>query len=218
MIEKDGAMTFEDSPYIMEILTALRDERTDSINFRRFLSSLGRYMAYEITKTMDYEKIDVKTPLANAKGVKIKDMENVVLITVLRASIPFMEGVIKVLEKARMGVVSASRGSPPKFEIEMNYVRIPKIKKDDILIIVDPMIATGSTLVKVIEECEKRGKAKRRIILGVLAAPEGIKRIKEKFEDVEIYVADVDEKLNERGYIIPGLGDAGDRAFNTEFE
>ena len=217
MITKEGAFSAEDSPYIQEILTRLRDRNTDSISFRRYLSSLGRYMAYELTKTFEYEEVEVETPLEKTRGMRITDMDKITIVVVLRAAIPFMEGVIKVLEKGKVGIVSASRGSPPDFNIEMNYVKIPKID-GDVLIIIDPMIATGSTLVRVIEECEKHGKAKRRIIMGVIAAPEGIRRIKEKFPDVEIFVAAVDRELNARGYILPGLGDAGDRAFNTEFE
>jgi len=217
MMEKEGALSAEDSPYIQEILTRLRDKNTDSISFRRYLVSLGRYMAYELTKTFEIEEISVDTPLEKTRGVRIRDMDNITVIVVLRAAIPFMEGVIKVLEKGKVGIVSASRGKPPEFEIEMNYVRIPKFE-DDILIIIDPMIATGSTLVKVLEECEKHGRAKRRIVMGVIAAPQGIERIKERFPDVEIFVAAVDRELNDRGYILPGLGDAGDRAFNTKFE
>lgn len=217
MIEKEGVMSAEDSPYIQEILTRLRNKNTDSISFRRYLVSLGRYMAYELTKTFEYGEINIETPLEKTKGVRIWDMDNITIIVVLRAAIPFMEGVIKVLEKGKVGIVSASRGKPPDFDIEMNYVRIPRIE-NDILVILDPMIATGSTLVKVLEECEKYGKAKKRIVIGVIAAPEGIRKIKDKFPDVKIFVASVDRELNNHGYILPGLGDAGDRAFNTEFE
>ncbi|WP_461865380.1 uracil phosphoribosyltransferase, partial [Thermococcus sp.] len=208
-----GVYSFEDSPFIMEILTELRNKDTGPIAFRKGLVKLGRYMGYEITKTMETERIRIKTPLEETEGTVIKDRRNVVIITVLRAAIPLMEGLIKVLDHARVGIVSASRGKAPKFEIEMKYVKVPQIKPEDTVIIADPMIATGSTLVKVLEEVKKYGKAKRYVIVGVLAAPEGIKKIKEAFPEAEIFVAKIDRELNDHGYILPGLGDAGDRAF-----
>ncbi|AFL94719.1 putative uracil phosphoribosyltransferase [Thermococcus cleftensis] len=210
-----GVYSFEDSPFIMEILTELRDERTGPIPFRKGLVKLGRYMAYELTKTMETEKVPVRTPLEETEGVLIKDRRNVVIITVLRAAIPLMEGLIKVLDHARVGIVSASRGKAPKFEIEMKYVKVPQVKPEDTVIIADPMIATGSTLIRVLDEVKKYGKAKRYVIVGVLAAPEGISRIKEAHPDVEMFVAAIDRELNEKGYILPGLGDAGDRAFGA---
>jgi len=209
----EGVYSFEDSPFLMEILTELRDERTGPIAFRKGLVRLGRYIAYELTKTMETEKIPVKTPLEETEGIHIRDRRNVVIITVLRAAIPLMEGLIKVLDHARVGIVSASRGKAPKFEIEMNYVKIPEIRPEDTVIVADPMIATGSTLIKVLDEVKRYGRPKRLIVVGVLAAPEGIERIKEKHPEVEIFVAKVDRELNDKGYILPGLGDAGDRAF-----
>ncbi len=216
MIEKQGAYTMEDSPLIQEILTILRDRNTDTISFRRNMVSLGRYMAYELSKTFPVEETTIKTPLEETSGIRVR-MDRITIIAVLRAAIPFMEGALKVFEKAKVGIVSASRGEPPDFSIEVRYVRIPPIDGDTLLIL-DPMIATGSTLTKVLEECEKHGRAKRRIIMGIIAAPEGVERIKRSFPDVEIYVAAVDRELNQHGYILPGLGDAGDRAFKTGFE
>ncbi len=210
-----GVYSFDDSPFIMEILTELRNKDTGPIAFRKGLVKLGRYMGYEITKTMETERIRIETPLEETEGIMIKDRKNVVIITVLRAAIPLMEGLIKVLDHARVGIVSASRGKAPKFEIEMKYVKVPQIKPEDTVIIADPMIATGSTLMKVLEEVKKYGKAKRYVIIGVLAAPKGIKKIKEAFPEAEIFVAKIDRELNDHGYILPGLGDAGDRAFGA---
>jgi len=211
----EGVYSFEDSPFLMEILTELRDERTGPIAFRKGLVKLGRYMAYELTKTMEIEKVPVKTPLEETEGTIVKDRRNVVIITVLRAAIPLMEGLIKVLDHARVGIVSASRGKAPEFEIEMNYIKIPEIKPEDTVIVADPMIATGSTLGRVLDEVRRYGRPKRLVVVGVLAAPEGIERIKAKHPEVEIFVAKVDRELNDRGYILPGLGDAGDRAFGA---
>ena len=207
--------SFEDSPYLMEVLTELRDKETDSIAFRKGLVKLGRYMGYEIIKTMDVEKVKIETPLEETEGIIVKDRKNVVIVTVLRAAVPLMEGLVKVFEHARIGIVSASRGKAPKFEIEMNYVKIPQITPEDTVIVADPMIATGSTLITVMEEIKKYGTPKRLIVLGVLAAPEGINRIKEQFAEAEIFVTQIDRELNSKGYILPGLGDAGDRAFGA---
>lgn len=210
-----GVYSFEDSPFIAEILTGLRDRRTDSISFRKGLVKLGRYMGYELTKTMGVEEIEVETPLEKTKGVVVEDRRHVVIVTVLRAAIPLMEGLIKVFEHARVGIVSASRGKAPEFKIEMAYIKVPDINGDDTLIVADPMIATGSTLLRVLEEVKRYGSPKRTVILGVLAAPEGISRIKAAFPEVEIFVAGIDRELNDHGYILPGLGDAGDRAFGA---
>ncbi len=211
----NGVYSFEDSPFLMEILTELRNKHTGAIEFRKGLVKLGRYMGYELTKTMEFEKVEIETPLEKTEGIIAKDRKNVVIVTVLRAAIPLMEGLIKVFEHARVGIVSASRGKAPKFEIEMNYIKIPEIKPEDTVIIADPMIATGSTLLKVIEEVRKYGTPKRLIVLGVLAAPEGISRIKGAYPEVEVFVTKIDRELNDHGYILPGLGDAGDRAFGA---
>ncbi len=211
----DGVYSFEDSPFIMEILTELRNRETGSIPFRKGLVKLGRYMGYELTKLMDVERVRIETPLEATEGILVKDRRNVVIITVLRAAIPLMEGLIKVFEHARVGIVSASRGKAPEFEIEMNYIKIPRITPQDTVIVADPMIATGSTLVRALRELSKYGKPKRLMVLGVLAAPEGIERLKREFPELNVVVAKVDRELNDHGYILPGLGDAGDRAFGA---
>ena len=178
MIEKGGVYTFEDSPYIQSLLTKLRDKNTGSKEFRRTLSAIGMFMAYEISKTLRTEKIPIETPLESTYGLRISDMDNIVLVVVLRAAIPFMEGVEKIFEDAKIGIISAKRGPPPEFNIEIGYSNIPAID-GRILIILDPMIATGSTLLAILEECERLGKPDRTILLGVIAAPEGVKKINE---------------------------------------
>ncbi|WP_094226990.1 uracil phosphoribosyltransferase [Methanolobus psychrotolerans] len=209
----EGVYSFEDSPYLMEVLTELRSKETENIKFRKGLVKLGRYMGYEFTKTMDFKRVRIETPLEKADGVVSGDRNNVFIITVLRVAIPLMEGLIKTLEHARVGIVSASRGKAPDFEIEMKYIKVPHIKEEDTLIVADPMIATGSTLLKTIKAINECGNPKRVVIIGVLAAPEGISAIKKELHDVEIYVTKIDRGLNDNGYILPGLGDAGDRAF-----
>ncbi|MBA2862703.1 uracil phosphoribosyltransferase [Methanococcus maripaludis] len=213
----EGVYSFEDSPYLMETLTDLRKISTENISFRKGLVRLGRYMGYELTKTMEFEKMPIQTPLEKTEGIFSKDRKNVVIITILRAAFPLMEGLIKNFESAKVGIVSASRGHAPDFKIEMNYIKVPQLNSEDTVIISDPMIATGSTLIRVLNEF-KDSKPKRMLIVGVLAAPEGINAVKAEFPDVEIFVTKIDEKLNKDGYIVPGLGDAGDRAFGEPYK
>ncbi len=204
------------SPFIQEITTNIRDKDTGEIEFRKGLVKLGRYMGYEITKSMDYEDNVVETPLDWAKGTKITDRKNVVLISVLRAAIPYVEGMVKVFEKARLGIISASRGSAPDFNVDIEYVKLPEIKPEDTVIIADPMLATGSTLSKVLEFVNENGNPKRRIITCINSADKGLKKLLDMDQEVEVYSAAHDGTLNDHGYIVPGLGDAGDRAFGTQ--
>jgi len=207
--------------YALSILTKLRDKRTGQIEFRKGLVRLGRVLGLAIYNDMSAKKVTVETPLGTAEGVEVPDAENVVIITVLRAAMPLTEGLVKIFPSARQGVVSARRveekGMKPGyvFEIELTYVRIPEIKPEDTVIIADPMLATGSTIVAVLKEVLKRGKAKKYIIASVIATPVGIEKILKNYPDlnITIYTVGIDREINDKGYIVPGLGDAGDRAF-----
>lgn len=207
-------------PLAQEILTTLRDKNTGQIAFRKGLVKLGRYMGYEITKTMQYRIVEVETPTGSiAKGVQITDSQNIMIVNVLRAAVPFVEGLLKVFPAARQSVMSAKRieegiAAPNyNFRIERNYSKISKIYPNDTLIVADPMLASGSTLLAVIDEVLKVSNPKRVLVASVIAAPLGIQRLLDKYPTIEIFTASVDEGLNEHGYILPGLGDAGDRAF-----
>lgn len=208
-------------PYAQAVLTKLRDRRTGQIDFRKGLVRLGRVLGLELVKEFEIKEITVETPLGPAKGVAIPGMDNVVIITILRAAMPLTEGLIKVFPAARQGVVSARRveekgmGPGYEFEIEITYVKIPEIKHEDTVIIADPMLATGSTMVSIMDEVLKRGRAKKYFIVSVISTPVGIAKVLKKFRDIDlkIYTVAIDEVINEMGYIVPGLGDAGDRAF-----
>jgi len=141
-------------------------------------------------------------------------MKNILIVNVLRAAIPLVDGLLKVFPEARVGIVSAFRGPAPQFDISIDYIRIPKIKKDDIVLIADPMVATGSTMLRVLEELEKFGTPKRKIVACVITTDYAIDRLEKEHSQVEIYTAAIDQKVDEHGYIIPGLGDAGDRSFS----
>ncbi len=213
-----------DHPYIQAVLTVLRDRRTGQIEFRKSLVRIGRAIGFEVIKDFETEEVLVETPLnVRAKGVRICGVDKVVIVTVLRAAWPLVEGLIKIFPQARQGIVSARRVEERgmygdgRFEVEITYVKLPRIGPEDTVILVDPMIATGSTMEEVLKLVLRGGRARRYIIVSVIATPHAIDRLsrfcRERGIDLTMYTASIDPELNERGYIVPGLGDAGDRAF-----
>ncbi|HIH96700.1 MAG TPA: uracil phosphoribosyltransferase [Thermoplasmata archaeon] len=209
-------ITVVDAPLIRDELTKMRDKNTGSIAFRKGLVHIGRYFSYEITKSFDWVEKEVKTPLAAADGIEIEDMKRVIVINVLRAAMPLVDGLLKVFPEARVGIISAFRGKAPEFKVSVDYVKVPRISKKDILIIADPMVATGSTMVRILKELRKYGEPKRKIITCVITTQYAMEKIEKESPDAEVYTAVIDPEINERGYIVPGLGDAGDRAFRNE--
>lgn len=211
--------------YAQAILTTLRDKNTSQIEFRKGLVRLGRILGLEIIEDLECETIEVETPLgARVHGCRIKDLDNVIIITVLRAAWPLTEGLIKILYTARQGVVVARRVEEKgmkagSFEIEVSYVKTPRITNRDIVVISDVMVATASTLVNVLEKLRERGAAKKYYVASVITTPYAISRLKKYAEesgvDLKLYAIAVDPEVNEKGYIVPGLGDAGDRAFGS---
>ncbi len=207
-----------DDPYSQEILTRIRDRNTGSDEFRLGLRRLGMLTGIKITETMGYSDVEVETPLGvKAQGVSLTEAHNVVIINVLRAATPFVDGLLDVFPKARIGVVAAKRVEAAhlapeyEFKIEMPYLNTPKLTDTDTLIVADPMVASGSTSVAVLDRLLANGYPRRVILASVISAPLGLEKIHAHYPDVEIYTVAVDEGLNEHGYIVPGLGDAGDR-------
>lgn len=153
-----------------------------------------------------------------AKGVVIRDLDNIMIVNVLRAATPLVEGLLKAFPAAKQGVVAASRkevesSSPPtEMEVQITYMKFPRISRDDIAIIADPMIATASTMMKILDMISQL-RPKRMIIASVIASEYGITKIRNKYPDVDIFTVSIDPEINNRGYIVPGLGDAGDRSF-----
>jgi uracil phosphoribosyltransferase len=208
-------VTVMDHPMVMEQLSLVRDKRTSQVAFRKAIYRLGRFMAYEFLRTMESEEYTVETPLGPAKGGQIKGRDKIVIILVLRAAIPFVEGMYKNFPMARTGVVSAWRGKPPAFPIEVNYAKIPQIGRDNVVVIADPMLATGHTLKEVAKRVMKQGRPKRLVFFSVIATKHGIDYVAKEFPRAEFYTCAVDPRLNDHGYIVPGLGDAGDRSFGA---
>lgn len=207
-------------PSTLHFLTQLRSKNTDQITFRKTLVKLGRIIGYEILNMLDYNIIEIETPLGvKAKGVYIYDIENIVIINILRAATPLVEGLLKALPTARLGVIAASRkekevenGFPTEMQIQIFYNKIPEIHPKDNVIIADPMIATASTMLEALKIVKSKNP-KKVMVVSIIISEYGIRRILENYPDVNIVTLAVDQELDNRGYIIPGLGDAGDRAF-----
>ena len=201
---------------ISEAVGKIRNKNTTPADFRINLKRIGSYLAYEASKFLETEELSTETPLGIAYFNKIKN--NIVIITILRAAVPMSEGVLEVLHRAKVGIISAARGKQLQddgkdFRIDSMYSNIPILEGKNV-IIVDPMIASGSTLTFTLKEIKNK-KPLKIIVLCAIASQFGIERIQEEFPEVIILVGAIDKELNEKGYIVPGLGDAGDRAFNT---
>jgi uracil phosphoribosyltransferase len=206
----------EKNVLISETLGEIRDKETKPEDFRRNLKQIGKYLAYEASGLLDTEESSTETPLGKADFRRVKD--NIVIITILRAAVPMSEGVLEVFPRAQVGIISASRGKQLQkdgkdFQIHSLYGNFPHLD-DKIAIIVDPMIASGSTLLFALREIKNKEPTKV-VILCAIASQYGIDRIHEEFPKAIIVTGAIDVELNKKGYIVPGLGDAGDRAFNT---
>jgi len=188
----------------------------DRLKFRFNLERLGQILAYEISKSFEYEPKTITTPLAPAEVKKL--IQQPVLISVLRAAMPFFQGFLNYFDKAESGFIGAFRkeNSGDEVEIEFNYLAIPFIQNKEIILI-DPMLATGKSLITSIDHLLKNGTPKKIHIASAIAAPEGIEYIKSQINvPYELWTCALDEKLNEKSYIVPGLGDAGDLSFGAK--
>jgi uracil phosphoribosyltransferase len=211
--------------YAQSILTVLRSKETTQIDFRKSLVRLGRILGLEIIEDLDTEPVEVETPLGvKVKGVKIRELDNVIIVTVLRAAWPLTEGLVKIFYSAKQGVIAARRVEEKgmrnwDFDVEISYIKTPRITRDSVIIISDVMVATGSTLVRVLRELVERGRAKKYYIASVIATPIAIEKLRKVSEflniDLKMYTIAVDPEVNSKGYIVPGLGDAGDRVFGS---
>ncbi|WP_255169401.1 uracil phosphoribosyltransferase [Natrononativus amylolyticus] len=206
-----------------DTLSRLRDVETEQVGFRKGLVKLGRICGYEIIDgRMDTEYVEIETPLEATMGERVKGLDDVVIINVLRAATPFVEGLLKAFPRARQGVISASRdeeagrGADGTFPITVDYVKLPEIREEDTVIVADPMLATGSTMCTVLEHViESSPEPEHLIVLSAVSAPDGLLRVGEAFPEVDLLTVSIDDYLDDDGFIVPGLGDAGDRAFRT---
>ena len=194
------------------------DIQKDSMRFRRNIERVGEILSYELSKSLEFQETSIKTPLGINIGKKLKD--KIVICSVLRAGLPMHQGVLNYFDNAENCFISAYRKHNNKvdFNIKVEYISGPSIE-NKILFITDPMLATGKSLVNVYEAIKTLGTPKQIHLLSVIGAPEGISYINTSFPvDTQLWIAAIDEKLNDKGYIIPGLGDAGDLAFGTKLQ
>ncbi|WP_336342822.1 uracil phosphoribosyltransferase [Halalkalicoccus ordinarius] len=205
-----------------DTLSRLRDVETEQVGFRKGLVKLGRICGYEIIDgSMETEYVEIQTPLETTMGERVKGLDDVVIINVLRAATPFVEGLLKAFPRAKQGVISAGRDEEAgmdegEFPISIDYVKLPEIREQDTVIVADPMLATGSTMCAVLERVlEDAPEPEHLFVLSAVSAPDGLLRVAERFPEVELLTVSVDDRLDENGFIVPGLGDAGDRAFRT---
>ena len=202
-----------DHPLIQHKLTYIRDKNTGTKEFRELVDEVATLMAFEITRELPLEEIEIETPVTKAK-TKVLSGKKIAIVPILRAGIGMVDGVLKLIPAAKVGHIGLYRDPETLMPVEY-YAKLPADVEERDFIIVDPMLATGGSAVEAINSLKKRG-AKSIKFMCLIAAPEGVKAIQEAHEDVDIYIAALDEKLNDHGYIVPGLGDAGDRLFGTK--
>jgi uracil phosphoribosyltransferase len=208
-----GRVHVIDHPLIQHKLTYIRDKNTGTKEFRELVDEVATLMAFEITRDMPLKEIEVETPVSTAKS-KVLAGKKIGIVPILRAGIGMVDGILKLIPAAKVGHIGLYRDPETLLPVEY-YIKLPTDVEERFFIVVDPMLATGGTAVEAIRALKKRG-AKQIKLMCLIAAPEGIKAIEENHPDVDIYIAGLDERLNEKGYIIPGLGDAGDRLFGTK--
>ncbi|MBG9454745.1 uracil phosphoribosyltransferase [Lysinibacillus sphaericus] len=202
-----------DHPLIQHKLTYIRDKNTGTKEFRELVDEVATLMAFEITRDMPVEEIEIETPVTVAK-TKVLSGKKLAIVPILRAGIGMVDGVLNLIPAAKVGHIGLYRDPETLKPVEY-YAKLPADVEERDFIIVDPMLATGGSAVEAINSLKKRG-AKSIKFMCLIAAPEGVKEIQEHHPDVDIYIAALDEKLNDHGYIVPGLGDAGDRLFGTK--
>ena len=201
-----------DHPLIQHKLSILRDKNTGVKQFRELVSEISMLMCYEVTRNLQLEEVTIETPVSYTKA-KIITGKKLGIIPILRAGLGMVEGIMNLVPSVKVGHIGLYRDSITKEPVEY-YVKLPNDIQERELIILDPMLATGGSASAAIKILKNRGCNNIKL-MNLIAAPEGLARVITDHPDIEIYCASVDEKLNEKKYIIPGLGDAGDRLFGT---
>lgn len=200
-------------PLVQHKLTLMRRKDASTNSFRRLLGELSTLMAYEITRDMPLSDIEIETPLETMTG-RVIDGKKQVLVSILRAGNGFLDGMLNVIPGARIGHIGLYR-DPDTLQPVEYYFKMPSEMQERDVIVVDPMLATGNSAAAAVERIKKLSPRSIKFVC-LLAAPEGVATLQKAHPDVPIYTAAIDRELNEHGYILPGLGDAGDRIFGTK--
>lgn len=202
-----------DHPLIKHKLTMMRKKTTGTKDFRELLEEISMLMTYEITRDFPLKDVEIETPVSKCVGKELADTRKVCVVPILRAGLGLQSGVVNMIPAAKIGHIGLYRDPETLKPVEY-YCKMPSDIAERTMLVVDPMLATGGSAAAAITMLKEKG-AKKLILMCLVAAPEGVKVINDEHPDVPVYVAAVDEKLNEHGYIVPGLGDAGDRIFGT---
>lgn len=202
-----------DHPLIQHKITHIRDVNTGTKEFRELVDEVSMLMAFEITRDLPLKKVTVETPVIETESNVIAG-KKIGLIPILRAGLGMVDGMLQLLPAAKVGHIGLYRDPKTLLPVEY-YVKLPPDIEERILIVLDPMLATGGSANDAIESLKKRG-AKNIKLVCLIAASEGVELIQKNHPDVDIFLGGLDEKLDEKGYIVPGLGDAGDRLFGTK--
>lgn len=208
-----GKVHILDHPLIQHKLTYIRDKNTGTKEFRELVDEVATLMAYEITRDMPLQNVIVETPVSPAQ-CKIISGKKIGVVPILRAGLGMVDGILKLIPTAKVGHIGMYR-DPDTHEPVEYYSKLPSDIRERELIVIDPMLATGGSAVAAIQMLKEK-EAKNVKLMCIIAAPEGVERMKKEHPDVNIFVAGIDEKLNEKRFIVPGLGDAGDRLFGTK--
>ena len=202
-----------DHPLIKHKLTTLRDQRTGTKDFRQYLDEIAGLMAYEITRDFTLDSIDVVTPVAPCEGFTIS--KEIVLAPILRAGLGMVNGILNLVPTAKVSHIGLYRDEETLEPYEY-FFKYPSVISEAEVMVLDPMLATGGSACAAITILKEQANAKRIKLVCLVGVMEGVKKVEAAHPDVDIYLAALDEKLNDKGYIIPGLGDAGDRIFGTK--
>jgi len=200
-----------DHPCVQHKLAIIRDVDTGHKRFRELATEITKFVCYEALKNIKMKKVTVQTPVAEAKCQKIDT--DIVVVPILRAGVGMLEGILELVPTARVGFVGLYRDEETKLPVTY-YERFPPQIKGGTCIVIDPMLATGGSTVAAIDKLKENG-ADRIVVVCIVTCPEGIELVENAHPDVPIYAAAIDDELNEKKYIVPGLGDAGDRLFGT---
>ncbi len=206
-------VTVIDHPLVQHKLALLRDKETGTKAFRELVSELAMLMGYEVTRDLPLQEVEVETPITKA-SFKMLANEKLAVVPILRAGLGMADGMMNLIPHAKMGHIGLYR-NPDTLMPTGYYCKLPDDINERDTIIVDPMLATGNSAIEAIRLIKNAGAKTIRLVC-LISAPEGVYAVQKAYPDVDIYVASIDEKLNDHGYIVPGLGDAGDRLFGTK--
>ena len=206
-------VTVFDHPLIQHKLSVMREKDTSSKEFRELVSEIAQLMCYEVSRALPLEEVEIETPVAKAKVKRIAG-KKLAVVPILRAGLGMVDGMLNMIPNAKVGHIGLYR-DPETLEPVKYYCKMPTDVAERDIIIVDPMLATGGSAVAAITFMKEYGCSHIKLMC-LIGAPEGVEKVQESHPDVDIYIAALDEKLNEHGYIVPGLGDAGDRIFGTK--